>query len=109
MINDVTLLGNLVKNAIFKPMGENGLLLFTVAINEKRGDEEHVEFVPIKWFTKFTKAQEYLTKGTQVLVKGKLQSRSYETDDGQKRNETSVVAFKVNWFRAKQQEQDFNF
>ena len=38
----------------------------------------------------------YLTKGTQVYVEGRLQTRSYEDQQGQKRYRTEVVADNFN-------------
>ena len=36
--------------------------------------------------------EKYLTKGKSVLVKGRLQTRSYESKTGEKRNVTEIVA-----------------
>jgi single-strand DNA-binding protein len=98
MMNEVFLLGNLTRNCEVKDLQTGPLIKFTIAINEKRGDQDHTEFINVNWFTKFPKAQEYLLKGRQVTIHGKLQTRTYETAQGEKRNETSVVAKKVQWF-----------
>src|SRR5579872_7394092 len=37
-------------------------------------------------------AHQYLKKGTQVYIEGRLQTRSWEGKDGQKRNRTEIVA-----------------
>ena len=36
--------------------------------------------------------EKYLSKGKSVLVKGRLQTRSYESKTGEKRNVTEIVA-----------------
>ena len=35
--------------------------------------------------------EKYVTKGKEIAVRGKLTSRSYETNEGEKRNVTEVV------------------
>jgi single-strand DNA-binding protein len=40
---------------------------------------------------------EFLRKGAPVLVEGRLQSRSWETDDGAKRSVLEVVAGRVQF------------
>ena len=42
-------------------------------------------------------AAEYLDKGSPVMVEGRLQTRDWETKDGQKRNVVEVVAERVQF------------
>ena len=42
-----------------------------------------------------------LTKGSQILVEGRLQIRSYETQDGQKRRVSEVVAQSIEFLGSK--------
>ena len=44
---------------------------------------------------------EYLTKGSPVFVEGRLQSRSWETPDGQKRSTLEVVAQNIQFLSRK--------
>ena len=46
----------------------------------------------VVWGALAEKCGNNLAKGDKVLVEGRLQTRSYETDDGQKRRVTEVVA-----------------
>ena len=53
----------------------------------------------------------YLSKGSPVAVEGRLQSRSWETDDGQKRSKVEVVAENVQFLgrtTAKEKTDDFS-
>ncbi len=94
-VNKVILVGNLGRDAETKFM-ENGTALsrFSIATTHsyKQGDEwkEQTEWHNIVLWRKEKLAQ-YLTKGTQVYVEGRLQTRSWDKD-GEKRYATEVVA-----------------
>ena len=45
----------------------------------------------------------YLTKGTRILLEGRLQTRSYDAQDGTKRHVTEVVADNIEFAGAKRQ------
>jgi single-strand DNA-binding protein len=49
----------------------------------------------VVWRNQAEKCAEYLNKGRQVAVTGRLQSRSWEAADGQKRSMVEVVADRV--------------
>ena len=46
----------------------------------------------------------YLTKGTRILLEGRLQARSYEAQDGSKRNVVEIVANDIEFAGAKRQD-----
>lgn len=50
--------------------------------------------------------EKYVTKGRQVYVEGRISNRSYETDDGQKRYITEVVAEQVTLLGKRPQSDD---
>ena len=43
---------------------------------------------------------EYLSKGSPAFVEGRLQSRDWQTQDGQKRNTVEVIADNIQFLRA---------
>lgn len=95
--NQVTLVGNLTKDPDLRqtPSGQN-VVSFSLALNRsyKANDEwvETTDYVDVTaWGNLAEKIDQYLSKGRQVLVSGKLQSRSWE-QDGQKRSKVEVVA-----------------
>ncbi|MFM8552335.1 MAG: single-stranded DNA-binding protein, partial [Nitrospiraceae bacterium] len=45
----------------------------------------------------------YLSKGSGVIVDGRLQQRRWETEDGQKRSKHEVVAQTVNFLPKRQE------
>lgn len=51
----------------------------------------------VTWRKTAENCGEYLKKGSAVLVEGRLQSRSWETEDGQKRSTIEVVALRVQF------------
>lgn len=97
-LNRVSLIGNLGKDVECKYMPSGGCVAnFSLAINDsyKNKDGEKVEtteWVNICAFRKLAEiCGEYLRKGSQVYIEGKLKTRSYEKD-GQKRYVTEVHA-----------------
>ncbi len=92
-VNNVILIGNLGKDPEFKytPNG-TAVANFSLAINEKRGDKDHTEWVRIVAWGKLADiCGEHLKKGKQVYIEGKLQTRKWDKD-GQTHYTTEVVA-----------------
>jgi single-strand DNA-binding protein len=60
--------------------------------------KEVVAFVNVvAWGKLAVLINEYLKKGSAALVEGRLNSRSWQTDDGQKRSALEVVAERVQF------------
>lgn len=97
-VNEVTLIGHLGKDAEgkFLPSGVN-VAKFSVATSrrwkDKQADEwkEETEWTNVSLW-RSENLVPYLTKGKQVYIKGRLQTRSYEDKDGKKAYATEVVA-----------------
>lgn len=97
-VNKVILVGHLGKDAEtkFTPSGVS-VTRFSVATSRRWKDQQSGEW---KEETEWTNVSQwraenfapYLTKGKQVYVEGRLQTRSYEDKDGQKKYSTEVVA-----------------
>ena len=51
----------------------------------------------VVWGKQAESCGEYLDKGSPILVEGRLQTRDWETKDGQKRNVVEVVAERVQF------------
>ena len=107
-LNKVFLIGRLARDPELRyiPSG-TAVATFTVATNraytlasgEKREESCFVRVVA--WARQAELCGEYLSKGSQVFVEGRLQSRSWETPDGQKRSTIEVVAQSVQFIGAK--------
>ena len=106
-LNKVFLMGHLTRDVDLRytPSGA-AVANMGLAVNNKykSGDEwkEDVCFVDITvWGTTGERCNEYLKKGSAVFIEGRLQYRSWETDDGQKRNKLDVVADRVQFLHGK--------
>jgi len=97
-VNKVILLGNLGKDAETK-FTPNGVArsTFTIATSRRWKDQQSGEWKEeTDWHNVVLWRSEnlanYLLKGKQVYVEGRLSSRSYEDKEGQKKYITEVVA-----------------
>ena len=93
-MNNLTVNGNLVKDMEVKPYGKGNILAsFTVANNERVGQEETTSFINCVMFgeKRIEALQKYLVKGCKVLITGRLQVENYKDEDGNYKNFTSVV------------------
>ncbi len=107
-LNKVLLMGNLTRDPELRyvPSG-TAVANFTVAVNRSYKDttgerKEDVSFIRVVVWGKMAEiCGEYLTKGRPVLVEGRLKSRSWEGQDGQKRSALDVVATNVQFVGAR--------
>jgi single-strand DNA-binding protein len=95
-VNKVTLLGNLTRDAeTAYTTSQTSVTKFSVATSRRWKDQagewkEDTEFTNVVLWRNENLAQ-FLTKGKQVYVEGRLQTRSYEKN-GEKKYSTEVVA-----------------
>jgi single-strand DNA-binding protein len=68
---------------------------FTTQTGEKRQETSFLTVVV--WGKQAEASGEYLDKGSPVLVEGRLQTRDWETKDGQKRSVVEVVAERIQF------------
>lgn len=102
-LNKVMLLGNLTRDPELR-YAPNGTPVanFGMAINRRyrQGDEwrEEVCYIDIVTFGRQAETVgEYLSRGNLAMIEGRLQWRSWETEDGQKRSKHEVVANNVQF------------
>lgn len=98
-VNKVILIGNLGKDpeVRYMPSGDaitNITLATTDTWKDKNGEkQERTEWHRVAFFSKLAEiAGEYLKKGSQVYVEGRLQTRKWQDKDGQDRYTTEIVA-----------------
>ena len=100
-VNKVILIGNLGRDAETKfTAGGTAVTKFSVATSRRWKDQQSGEWKEEANWTNVTlwKAENlatYLTKGKQVYIEGRLQTRSYDDKDGKKVWATDVVAEEV--------------
>jgi single-strand DNA-binding protein len=97
--NKVIILGNMTRDPEMRytPNGK-AVCSFSVATNRRwtgadGNAQESTEFHNIVTWGKLAEtASQILTKGRQVLVEGRLQTRNWEGQDGVKRYKTEIIA-----------------
>ena len=101
-VNKVILVGNLGRDAELRytPGGAAVATLnmaTTEVWNDKQGQrQEKTEWHRvILWGKQAESLQEYLTKGKQIYVEGRLQTRQWDDKDGNKRYTTEVKADRI--------------
>jgi len=98
-VNKVILVGRLGKDPEVKyTQGGTAVAKFTVATNEVWKDQsgekqERTEWHNIVAWTKLAEiCGQYLTKGSRVYIEGRIQTRSWEDKEGNKRYTTEIRA-----------------
>ena len=101
-VNKVILVGNLGRDSELRytPGGDEvaTLNLATTEVwNDKQGQkQEKTEWHRIVlWGKQAESLQEYLTKGKQIYVEGRLQTRQWDDKDGNKKYTTEVKADRI--------------
>jgi len=101
-MNHIVIIGRLTKDPELR-YTPNGVAvgIFTVAvdrpINNDNGERE-ADFIPVVVWQKLAEnCANHLKKGRLVAVEGRLQIRSYDTQDGQKRRVAEIVASEVKF------------
>lgn len=103
-LNKVFLIGNLTRDPELRSTpGGTAVANLGIAVNRRFKDssgelKEEVCFLTVTVWDKQAEACcQYLTKGRPVFVEGVLQSRFWETNDGQKRSAIDVRAERVQF------------
>lgn len=97
-MNTVQILGNLARDPEVRyTQSGRAVATFTVAasntyIDSNNETKEQTAFINCVAWGKLGESIGNLRKGNRCFVEGRLQTRSYETQDGQKRYVTEVVA-----------------
>ena len=114
-VNKVILIGNLGKDpeTRYMPRGDaicNITLATTDSWKDKSGEkQERTEWHRVAFFGKLAEISgEYLKKGSQVYVEGRLQTRKWQDKDGQDRYTTEIVADKMQMLGGVNQRGDGN-
>lgn len=97
-LNKAFIIGNLTRDPELRSLPSGAAVTsFGVATNrvfkDKTGQKkEDVQFHNIVAFGKQAEiAKQYLFKGSSVLIEGRIQNRTWEAQDGTKRNRTEII------------------
>lgn len=97
-VNRVILIGNLGKDPEVKTTPSGAVVAtFSLATNEHYNDKHGVLNTQTEWHNIVAWGRiaeicrEYLHKGKQIYITGKIQTRTYEDRDGNRRQRTEIV------------------
>ena len=103
-LNECAFMGNLGKDAEVRQAGDSKVASFSLAVTEKYKDKENTEWVNcVAWGKLAEVAEKYFKKGTQLYVKGKVQTRSWDKD-GVTQYRTEFVIFSFQFIGGPKQE-----
>ena len=104
-MNKVILSGRLVRDPELRyTQTGKAVANFTLAVNRRfsHNQEQTADFIPIVVWDKLAEVcSKYLTKGSQILVKGHLQIRDYVAQDGKKHYIAEVIAQELEFMGSK--------
>ena len=105
-MNKVVLIGRLTRDPELRYTGSNtAVATFSLAVNRNftnQQGEREADFINIVvWRKQAENVKNYLSQGSQVAIEGRIQTRSYDDNNGQKRYVTEVVADNVEFLSSK--------
>lgn len=106
MLNKITIAGRLTADAEMRQTTTGkSVASFTVAVERDfkgPNDERETDFINcVAWNGTAEFISKYFQKGSMAIVVGRLQTRKYETSDGQKRTVTEVIVENIYFGGAK--------
>ena len=109
MLNKAILMGRLTADPVLKHTPENTpVTSFTLAVNRTFGQDQQADFIDIvAWRNTAELVCKWFCKGMQMAVCGRIQTRTWEDKQGNKRKSVEVVANEVYFAdRKKELEED---
>lgn len=105
-MNVIVLKGNIATDIELRHTKEGTpVATFNLAV-QRMNDREKADFFPIVvWDKQAENIDKYCSKGSPILIKGRLQTRSYDNANGQKVKVTEVLAELVEFLQKAQQEE----
>jgi single-strand DNA-binding protein len=103
MINTVIIQGRLTADIELRnTQSGKSVTSFTVAVDTGYGDKKVASFLDcVAWDKTTIFIQQYFSKGSLIIVEGRLQTRSYEDKQGNKRKVTEIVANQIHFAESK--------
>lgn len=94
-MNTVIIMGRLTKDPNIRMSGETKIANFTLAVDrrgKKQEGQPNADFIPCVAFSKSADfVEKWYHKGTKILVRGRIQTGSYQNKDGQTVYTTDVI------------------
>lgn len=108
MLNHITIMGRLTNDTELRRTNSGkAVVSFNIAC-DKPGKDSGASFIPcVAWEKTGEFIHNYFTKGSAILLEGRLESRQYEkTKEGQKRTVLEVVVSQAHFCERKKEESD---
>ena len=110
-MNKAFLVGHLTKDPELKYLSNNtAVATFTIAVNRtfaSQSGEREADFINVVvWRKPAENVKKYLNKGSLVGIDGRIQTRSYDNQEGKRVYITEVVADSVQFLGAKGQREN---
>ena len=101
-MNKVVLIGRLTKDPELRFTPGTGMAVTTVTLAVDRFNastkQREADFISVViWGKQAESTANYMSKGSQMAISGRIQTRSYDAKDGTKRYVTEVVAQEVSF------------
>ena len=103
MINKVILMGRLTRDPELRNTASGtSVCNFTVAVDDGYGENRTTSFIScVAWGRTAEFVNNYFSKGKMIIVIGRIQTRTWEGQDGRKNYSTEVVANEVSFGETK--------
>lgn len=111
-MNKIMLIGRLTKDVELRytQTTNTAVASFSLAVNRKfvkTGEERQADFFNIVAWNKLAETtSKYLKKGNQVAISGRLETRSWDDENGQKHYITEIIAEEVDFIESKSHKAD---
>ena len=109
-MNTVIMIGRLTKDPELRYIPNSGKAVanFDIAVDRPFSKEKETDFFKVQvWGKMAENCANYLAKGSQAGIRGRIQNRSYEVN-GQKRYATEIIAEEVQFLGTKGEKKEDN-
>lgn len=102
-MNKVILVGNLTKDVdMRRTQSGKATVRMSIAINQGYGDNKTTDYFNlIAWEKTAELCAKYLSKGSKILVEGRLKNNNYEDKNGVKHYGVDVIVISIEFLDAK--------
>ncbi len=106
-MNVVALIGNLATDVEVKELGEDRKVASFLLAVDRPSQDGGADFVRVAtWNKQAESCERFLSKGSHVSIDGRLRSRSWKDDAGNRREAIEVVANRVGFLSQNGQKQE---
>ncbi|KNY28645.1 single-stranded DNA-binding protein [Pseudobacteroides cellulosolvens] len=110
-MNKAILMGRLTKEPELRYTSTNNtpVCSFTLAVNRafsKQGEEKQADFIPVVAWSKLAEfCGKYFQKGRQVAIVGRIQTRTWDDNEGKRHYVTEVIAEEAHFADSKKSDE----